>query len=93
VEIGEACVGSPEDLKAGRLPEQARDRKEVLFVSAATSTGNYRCYHLFFSRNIFGSIKFGETVTQDADLPPYLAPVCEVWGLPVPKPAEFKDGS
>lgn len=92
VEIGEAWLGSPEDAKAGRLPEQAHDRKEVLFVSAATSSGNYRCYHLFFSRNIFGAIKFGETVMQDEELPPYLAPVCEVWGLPVPKPAEVKDG-
>lgn len=94
VEIGEAWVGSQEDAKAGRLPEQAHDRKEVLFVSAATSAGKYRCYHLFFTRNILGVIKFGETVKQDTDeLPTYLAPVCEVWGLPIPKPVEFKNGS
>lgn len=88
VEISEAWLGSLKDAKAGRAPEDAHNRKEVLLVSAATSTGKYRCYHSFFSRNLFGSIKFGDTVMEEGTWPPYLAPVCEVWGLPAPKPAE-----
>lgn len=88
VEISEMWVSSVEEYRAGRMPENARDRGEALVVSAAKSDGAFRTYRTPFSRSILGNIRFEETTVFDESFPTYMTPVCEAWGLPIPAAVE-----
>jgi hypothetical protein len=82
VEIAEAWFAP---IHGDRLPDDpatAKDREEFLVISATTNTGLHRSYNTPFSRSIFGAVKLGETYIEDSPIPPYLAPLCKVWGLP-----------
>jgi hypothetical protein len=88
IEIGEAWFAPFEEIKGGTMPEEAPGRREALIVSVATSKGEFRSHLTPFRRTLFGKIKFEETRVSDSPFPAYMAPISEVWGLPMPKPAE-----
>lgn len=91
VDIGEVRMLSKQEELGGPMPNDAPGRKEALFIWVATSDGRFRSYLTPFSRNIFGKVKLENTTVADSDFPTYMAPVCEVWGLPIPAPAEDPD--
>ena len=84
VEIAEAWMAPLANFRAGRLPEEAEERKEVLVVSAATADGRFRSYDTVFKRDSYGDIVLEETEVRETPVPTYLAPFCEIWGLPNP---------
>ncbi|MDI6729131.1 MAG: hypothetical protein QMD44_09450 [Thermodesulfovibrionales bacterium] len=82
IEISEVWMSSVDEFKAGRLPSEARDKKEALVVIVATSDGNCRQYITMFKRNMLGQIKLEKTEVVSST-PSYLAPILEVWGVNV----------
>jgi hypothetical protein len=91
IEISEVWMGSLNEAKKGRLPAEAQDRKEGLAVIVATCDGKYREYLTLFTRTLLGKITFGKTEIIETT-PYYLAPVFQVWGLPIPKVPDRGDG-
>lgn len=85
VDTYEAWIAPLADFRAGRTPEQSKERREVLAVSVATKDGRFRSYTTPFHRDESGAIILEETVVEDGPFPTYLAPFCELWGLPVPR--------
>lgn len=83
IEISESWMSSIEEMKSGRLPAEAHDKKEALLVTVATSDGKCRQHVTMFTRNILGQIKLGKTEVVSST-PCYLAPILEVWGLVLP---------
>lgn len=83
IEISEIWMSSVEEIKAGRLPAEAHDRKEALVVIVAISDGKYLEYVTPFKRNILGKIKFEQTEVVSLT-PYYLAPIFDVWGVTLP---------
>jgi hypothetical protein len=82
IDIGEAWTCSKSEVLAGRMPEVAKDRGELIYASVLTKTGAYRAYSTPFSRGLLGTIKIGETTVDEGPPPTYLAPILEVWNLP-----------
>lgn len=82
IEISETWMSSVEEMKAGRLPAEAHDKKEALVITVAISDGNCRQYITMFKRNMIGQIKLGKTEVVSST-PFYLAPILEVWGVNV----------
>lgn len=81
VDVGEAWTSSVSEMQAGRMPEVARDRGEIIWVSVLTHEGTYRAYETPFSRGLLGRIRIGETRIRNDFPPAYLAPILEVWGV------------
>lgn len=84
IEISEIWMSSVEEMKAGRLPAEAYDKKEALVITVATSDGNCKQYITMFKRSMLGQIKLGKTEVASTT-PIYLAPIFEVWGVNVSK--------
>jgi hypothetical protein len=51
--------------------------------------GRFRSWNTRFTRGLFGRINLEDTFMADESFPAYLAPLCEVWGLPIPRAAEL----
>jgi hypothetical protein len=88
VEIAEVWCAPIHGDRLPYNPATAKDRKELLVISVATNKGLFRSYLTPLSRSILGSIRLGKTEVANGSMPPYLAPLCEVWGLPTPTPVE-----
>jgi hypothetical protein len=88
VEIAEAWFAPLEVWRSGGRPEESPDRKEVLVVSVGTADGLFRSYDTMFTRDSRGEIVLEDTIIRDVPMPFYMAPFCEIWGLPEPTDSE-----
>lgn len=75
----------------GVPPELHPSRKEVLTVTVATSTGEYKEYITEFTRGVLGQIKFKPTHSCIDVIPYYLEPVYSVWGVKLPSDIAIDD--
>lgn len=81
IDIGEAWTAPLSEFEAGRMPEEARGRQEVILATAITKEGKCRTFQTVFTRNFWGAIHLQETQITDDRPPTYLSPVLAAWGL------------
>jgi hypothetical protein len=93
IDIGEAWTAPLAEFEAGRLPESARNRGEVILVSVLTKAGACRTYRTPFSRGLLGSIKLENTQMREERPLDYLTPILEVWNLPAPSQGPSAEGT
>src|SRR6185312_6267959 len=75
IDIGEAWTSSLAEMQAGRMPEDARDRGEIIWVTVVDRSGAHRRYQTPFRRTFWGAIKLGETTVAEGPPPAYLTPI------------------